>query len=94
MNKEKPKLRLKESEIKAIINSIRNFDSQAEIYIFGSRAKPDRKGGDIDILIVSDVIGELIKRLGDRKIDLLVARRKEIKENPFFQLAIAEGVKI
>ena len=103
MNKEKPKLRLKESEIKAIINSIRNFDSQAEIYIFGSRAKPDRKGGDIDILVVSDVIGwkekrkirvELIKRLGDRKIDLLVARRKEIKENPFFQLAIAEGVKI
>ena len=103
MEQEETEVRLKETEIRAIKSSVRSFDSQAEIYIFGSRTKPDRKGGDIDILVVSDIIGwkerrkirvELIKRLGDRKIDLLVARRKEIKENPFFQLAIAEGVKI
>ena len=103
MEQEKTEVRLKETEIRAIKNSVRSFDSQAEIYIFGSRVKPDSKGGDIDILVVSDVIGwkekrkirvELIKQLGDRKIDLLVARSKEIKENRFFQLAIAKGVKI
>ena len=85
MEQKKIEVRLKKSEIKAIRDSVRKFDPQAEIYIFGSRAKPDRKGGDIDILVVSDVIGwkerrkirvELIKRLGDRKIDLLVQEEK------------------
>ncbi len=103
MEQEKVEVRLKKSEIKAIKDSVRNFDPQAEIYIFGSRAKPEKKGGDIDILVVSDVIGwkerrkirvELIKLLGDRKIDLLVARKEEIDKNPFFQLAIEEGVRV
>ncbi len=103
MNREKPKVRLKENEIRVIISSVRNFDPKAEIYIFGSRAKLEKKGGDIDILVVSDVIGwkerrklrvELIKQLGDRKIDLLVTRKEEIEKNPFLQLAIEEGVKI
>ena len=103
MRREKLKVRLKESEVKAITDSVRNFNPHAEVYIFGSRAKPDRRGGDIDILVVSNVIGwkerrkikvELIKQLGDRKIDLLVAKKEEVKENPFFQLAIEEGVKV
>ena len=72
------------------------------MFIFGSRANPDLRGGDIDILVISDAIDwrirrkirvELLKKLGDRKIDLIVANRENL-EDPFVKLAIEEGIEI
>ena len=74
----KLKVRLREREVLTIKKAITEFDPEAEIFIFGSRADLSKKGGDIDILVLSDRIGwrerrkiriALIKELGDRKID-------------------------
>ena len=71
-------MRLREREVLTIKKAITEFDPEAEIFIFGSRADLSKKGGDIDILVLSDRIGwrerrkiriALIKELGDRKID-------------------------
>ncbi|RTZ69907.1 MAG: hypothetical protein DSZ30_01665, partial [Aquificaceae bacterium] len=57
-----------------------------EIYLFGSRTDPNVKGGDIDLLVLVPInwnsqerfnlkiklLKEIYKRLGERRIDLLV----------------------
>ncbi len=95
-------MRLREREVLTIKKAITEFDPEAEIFIFGSRADLSKKGGDIDILVLSDRIGwrerrkiriALIKELGDRKIDLIVSQKDEIEE-PIVKLALEEGVKV
>ena len=96
------RVRLSEEELEAIKTTVKSFDKRAKVFIFGSRANPDLRGGDIDILVISDVIDwrmrrkirvELLKKLGDRKIDLIVANRENL-EDPFVKLAIEEGIEI
>ena len=47
-------MRISKNEIKAIKESINSLDKGAEIYLFGSRNVDLAKGGDIDLLIISE----------------------------------------
>ena len=100
MNRTK-KVRLKEEEINVIKTTIKQFDPEAKIFIYGSRADLSKKGGDIDILIISDKISlqeqlkikaRLITKLGDRKIDLVIA--KNPKETSFVEMIYNQAVEI
>ncbi len=95
------RVRLKEKEIKAIKDIIQSFDKEARVYIYGSRADLSKKGGDIDILVVSPKISleqelkikaKLLVALGDRKVDLVVS--KSPTENPFTDLIYSQAVEI
>ncbi len=95
------RVRLKEKEIKAIKDIIQSFDKEARVYIYGSRADLSKKGGDIDILVVSSKISleqelkikaKLLVALGDRKIDLVVS--KSPTENTFTDLIYSQAVEI
>lgn len=91
-------MRLKNKEIESIKNTVLSFDNKARIYLFGSRTDDTKKGGDIDLLVFSDKLsfGEKIKikagllnRLGERKIDLIIARDDS---KPFIRIALEKGV--
>jgi len=93
-------MRLKEEEINVIKQIILEFDANAKIYLFGSRADNAKKGGDIDLLIFSTIIDNETKRmiklklydkLGEQKIDILVA--KDAKK-PFVRIALEKGVRL
>ena len=93
-------MRLKEEEINVIKQTILEFDANAKIYLFGSRADNAKKGGDIDLLIFSTKIDSDTKRmiklrlydkLGEQKIDILVA--KDTKK-PFVRIALEKGVRL
>ncbi|MBF0542397.1 MAG: nucleotidyltransferase domain-containing protein [Nitrospirae bacterium] len=93
-------MRLKDNEITAIKESIKRFDADALVYLFGSRAYDEKKGGDIDLLILSSKIGNVEKRklltllydsIGEQKIDIIVANDVNI---PFVKIALEEGVKL
>ena len=93
-------MRLSDSERKSIRNIILELDSNAHVYLFGSRVFDDKKGGDIDILIISSVITEKNRRdiklklfdaLGEQKIDLLIASDTS---DPFVRIALENGVLI
>ncbi len=97
----KLKVRLSEEEIEIIKNTIKKYDPDAEVIIFGSRADLSKRGGDIDILVVSEKIDDRIRRkirvdllleLGDRKIDLIITDNPEKTE--FTKVAYKYGVKI
>ncbi len=75
--------------MKEAVQSVLGKDS--EVYIFGSRTNLTKKGGDIDILVISKsltsekekfeakikILKNLYKRLGERKIDLIITNKPE-----------------
>ena len=49
-------MRIQPDEQAAIVSTIAGFDKESEIYLFGSRLDDTKRGGDIDVLVKSDVI--------------------------------------
>lgn len=93
-------MRLDEKEREAIKTSILGFDPNAEIYLFGSRTDPDKRGGDIDILILSHILTRgdkisilynMFEKIEEQKIDLVIAQDTS---DPFVRLALKTGIKL
>jgi predicted nucleotidyltransferase len=87
-------VRLTEAEITVIKEAInRRFRSVGRIILFGSRVDDGKRGGDIDILVESDepiedgvlhkleALSDMHLRLGERKIDFVLARSAESEED-------------
>ncbi|MEO2068332.1 MAG: nucleotidyltransferase domain-containing protein [Desulfurobacteriaceae bacterium] len=101
MKAQKKKVRLTKEEIEKIKNAILPFDPEAKIVLFGSRTDLNKRGGDIDLLVVSSKINfedrrkirvKLFKELGDRKIDLIITPDPSV--NIFTKVAYKYGVKL
>ena len=93
-------MRLKDSEIAAIRSTIQNLDKDAQIYLFGSRVDDGKKGGDIDLLVMSAKLVREDKRairmrlyelIGEQKIDIVIASDDA---DPFVKLALDTGVRL
>ena len=93
-------MRLKDEEIKSIREAILGRDPCAQIYLFGSRVDDSQKGGDIDLLVLSQKLTpserrkiklDLYRRFGARKIDILLAQNKE---KAFVRRALEEGIAL
>jgi predicted nucleotidyltransferase len=76
------RMRLSDRERDSILRAVRRYDRRAQVFLFGSRADDAKKGGDIDLLVLSDTIGPAERRrirrsicdvIGEQKVDLLVA---------------------
>ena len=55
-------MRLKDSERAIIISTVKGFDGNPSVYLFGSRVDNSKKGGDIDLLVMSDSLTRDDKR--------------------------------
>ncbi|MGI2026458.1 nucleotidyltransferase family protein [Endozoicomonas acroporae] len=93
-------MRLTTEEQNAIRKVIHQADPQAQIWLFGSRANDQAKGGDIDLLILSKTLGlkdragirlALYDLIGEQKIDLVIAADDT---DPFTRIALAEGIRL
>lgn len=91
-------MRLSESEQQVIKQSVSVFDKQAKVVLFGSRTKDAARGGDIDLLIISDNIKQqhlgqirwkLWEKLGERKIDIVLSKRQ--LSDTFARIAFEQG---
>ncbi|WP_236631929.1 nucleotidyltransferase domain-containing protein [Endozoicomonas montiporae] len=76
------------------------MDPNAEIWLFGSRVDDQAKGGDIDLLIMSEILTFMDKSkiriglydlIGEQKIDLVIAADDS---DPFTRIALSEGVRL
>jgi predicted nucleotidyltransferase len=97
----KDKIRLSLEEIESIKRTIKKYDQDAKIILFGSRTNPEGKGGDIDLIVISKKIDdnarrmirvELILTLGERKIDLIVTDNPS--KNLFTKIMVETGVEL
>ncbi len=93
-------MRLSKFEIDTIKQGVRTLDPQARVYLFGSRADDNKRGGDIDLLILSERLKPIdkiklkaliFKKLDEQKIDIVIS--KDAKR-PFVQLALDQGVPL
>ena len=93
-------MRLKPLEIAAIRTTVISLDENASVYLFGSRVDDTKRGGDIDLLIISDKLTgddrRRIKRklydiIGEQKIDIVIAADDS---DPFVKVALTTGVKL
>lgn len=78
-------MRLTDQEKEAIVNSIKSIDKDAEVYLFGSRVNDSERGGDIDILILSEYIEKknlidieesIFNQLDEQKIDFVLSKKQ------------------
>jgi len=95
-------MRLTVSEVTAIREEIWRLDSHAEVYLYGSRVDDSARGGDIDLLVVSETLGfrevlrlrtRILDRIGWQQLDLVVRRKEQLNE-PLAAIAQETGIKL
>jgi predicted nucleotidyltransferase len=87
-------MRLTDVEKSSIVRAIKKTDPSAQIYLFGSRGQDSLRGGDIDLLVVSekisfsdkiDLLVAIKSEIGEQKIDMIIRKSAEIRDDPFVQ---------
>jgi len=95
-------MRLSPSMLAAIREETHRLDPSAEVWLFGSRVDDDAKGGDIDLLVVSDQLSfdaqlrlrmAILDRIGWQQLDLMVRRPHQLGE-PLVALAREQGIRL
>ncbi len=91
-------MRINNHDKKAIKECINSLDKGAEVYLFGSRTVDVARGGDIDLLIISEKLSyddtiiirkNLYEKLEEQKIHIIIAQSMT---DPFAKMAYREGV--
>ena len=93
-------MRITEHEKNIIVEAVKNADPGAKVWLFGSRTDDSKKGGDIDIAILSENINNgvmqkiqvrrfICDRIGEQKIDIVTSSDGR---EAFFRLAVEEGI--
>jgi predicted nucleotidyltransferase len=99
---ESDSMRLTPGETTAIREEIARLDPKAEVYLFGSRVDDASRGGDIDLLVISETLGfrdvlrlrtRILDRIGWQQLDLVVRRRNQTDE-PLAAIALETGIKL
>ncbi len=101
-------MRLTPQQTKAIILAITPFleGHKAELRLYGSRIKDNLKGGDIDLLLISEhsdlatelrtnkhyILSAVKKNIGDQKIDLLIASNNALEHDVFLKMIYPESL--
>ncbi|PIE46275.1 MAG: DNA polymerase III subunit beta [Gammaproteobacteria bacterium] len=74
-------MRLEKQQIQVLKDTLASLSSEAELYLFGSRVDDNKRGGDIDLLVISDKLTrEDIRTLrlaffeyfGEQKLDIVL----------------------
>lgn len=96
-------MRLTKEEIQAIKTAILQEDPHAKIFLFGSRANDKLKGGDIDLMVLSEtlnlskkikILSHIKEKIGDQKIDLKILSHHAAQTDPFYQSIKTTTVKL
>ncbi|MBU0568546.1 nucleotidyltransferase domain-containing protein [bacterium] len=95
-------MRISVEQIDLLKNKILSILPDAVVYLFGSRIDNNGKGGDIDIMILSDrkmswkekamIRWHYFERFGEQKLDIISSTFKE--DDPFKQIVLHEGVRL
>ena len=89
-------MRISALEIDNLLGSIKQIDQNADVYLFGSRTDNHKKGGDIDIAILSKLVSlkekieikyNFYQAFGEQKLDLFIVS----DENMAFWQVIKDG---
>ena len=92
-------MRLSNEEINLLKSSLYRLSDEAKLYLFGSRTDDTKRGGDIDLLIISKKLTkkhlrrlrlDFFKRFGEQKIDIVLDDGK--LQTPFSKLIFDKAI--
>lgn len=90
-------MRLSQKEKQIIVKAVLLFDPNAAIYLFGSRVNDRKRGGDIDLLVLSNKLNYndkirikkyIFSHLDEQKIDIVISADEY---DPFIKMIKEEG---
>ncbi len=95
-------MRISHKQTDFLRDSIHQYLPDATVCLFGSRTDDDRKGGDIDIMVIGErklsaqekrnVKIEFYKQFGEQKIDIVSFNASD--SSSFKKLALWESVEL
>ena len=95
-------MRVKTEHLEFLKRSIEKYVPDAAVYLIGSRAKDERKGGDIDILVIGEkeLSGQekrniklaFYKKAGEQRLDLVSLKGSD--SSAFKEFALIESVRL
>jgi len=95
-------MRVPQEQLDFLKRQILSRAKSAKVYLFGSRAYDDRKGGDVDILILSNrklsftdktrIKYAFFEKYGEQKLDLVNFKFDE--NSNFKELALMDAVEL
>ncbi len=94
-------MRLTATTQNTIRDTILKLDSKATVILFGSRTSDSTKGGDIDLLVISETLTgrdlrkikiHLQDQLGMQRFDILLTTSD--LSDPFAKMAFEEGISL
>lgn len=95
-------MRISDEQIDFLKKDVIALFPDAVVYLFGSRVDDEKKGGDIDIMILSNrkvcwkekatIRWRFFEKYGEQKLDIVSSTFEE--ENPFKQIVLREGVRL
>ncbi len=100
-------MRLNENQIKVITAlAKKHFSDDVQVYLFGSRTDDQKRGGDIDLLILSPdetilstarklaYLVALKKEMGDRKIDVVLDNERTRSKISFYRSITHNSIRL
>ena len=94
-------MRLDQQQIAVLKEKLKTLSKSAKLYLFGSRTDDNKKGGDIDILVISNEITkkdlrylriEFFKYFGEQKIDIVLD--DGTFKNPFVKQILQKAIQL
>jgi len=95
-------MRVPRIQLEFLKSRIVEFAPEAKVYLFGSRVHDSKRGGDIDILILSSTLLTLEQKIaiktafgaefGEQKIDLVNFTFTD--NDPFKKLVLLEAIEL
>ena len=92
-------MRLSQEYIQVFKQATLLQDEKAKLYLFGSRTDDTKRGGDIDLLIISNKIGfdgefairrYIFDRIEEQKIDITLSQTSIT--NPFVKVILPKAI--
>ena len=94
-------MRLTRNEVNLLKEKLTSLSEEAKLYLFGSRVDDSKRGGDIDLLVVSKTLKKkdlrhlrlaFFKVFGEQKLDILLD--DSTFTNPFHKMISKKAIAL
>jgi predicted nucleotidyltransferase len=95
-------MRIAKKQLAFLKQEVKKYAPEAKLYLFGSRLNDKKRGGDIDIMILTkeafpleqkwEVKIKFYEKFGDQKIDVVTFTFDD--QDNFKKLVLLEGIEI
>ena len=103
-------MRIKPAAVEQISHALTAFigNHHAELRLYGSRVHDDLRGGDIDLLLITDsafmakqlinnkhyILSAIKHQIGDQNIDLLITDQTAMKDDLFLHRILPSSISL